>query len=215
MIRDEHPRVRLEALRALARIPEPRAAELALSILEKPMDSFLDYALWLTINDLAEPWIAAVESGAWKVAGREKQLEFGLKAIEPALAGTLVSKVLGGKPIPRDGADGMIELIGQAGGPNQLRQLLDQVLQGGFEDTATARALSALGEAARLRNAKPNGELAGVWRLLEFQNEKVRAAAARLAGTWKLAAATPTLLKIAGDKSAAPILRQAAFDGLR
>src|SRR5213078_1235107 len=121
----------------------------------------------------------------------------------------------GGKPIPRDGADGMIELIGQAGGPNQLRQLLDQVLQGGFEDPATARALSALGEAARLRNAKPNGELASVSRLLEFQSEKVRAAAARLAGTWKLAAATPTLLKIAGDKSAAPTLRQAAFDGLR
>jgi hypothetical protein len=81
LVRDESPRVRVEALRALAKIPTAQAAELALSVLDKPMDPTLDYALWLTINDLAEPWIAAIQSGAWKPDGREKQLEFGLKAL--------------------------------------------------------------------------------------------------------------------------------------
>ena len=49
---DDHPRVRLEAVRALARIPGTRSAELALRALDKPMDRFLDYALWLTARDL-------------------------------------------------------------------------------------------------------------------------------------------------------------------
>src|SRR5262245_30849443 len=71
LIRDESPKVRLEALRALAKIPSPRAAELALGVLDLPMDPTLDYALWLTINDLSEPWIAALQSGQWKPEGRE------------------------------------------------------------------------------------------------------------------------------------------------
>src|SRR5438477_5942795 len=88
-IADDHPRVRLEAARALARIPSARSAELVLSALERPLDPHLEYALWLSINDLAQPWAAAVESGAWNPAGRQKQLEYGLKAIEPALASQL------------------------------------------------------------------------------------------------------------------------------
>src|SRR6266704_3559032 len=62
LVRDDSPRVRLEALRALAKIPSAKSAELALTVLDKPMDSFLDYALWLTINDLADPWIATIKS---------------------------------------------------------------------------------------------------------------------------------------------------------
>src|SRR6185436_8280479 len=46
---DDHPRVRLESLRALARIPSGWSAMTALGALEKPMDDFLDYAAWLTI----------------------------------------------------------------------------------------------------------------------------------------------------------------------
>ena len=41
---DEHPRVRLEAVRALAEIPSIRSVEVALRALDKPMDQFLDYA---------------------------------------------------------------------------------------------------------------------------------------------------------------------------
>jgi HEAT repeat protein len=42
---DDHPRVRLEAVRALARIPEVRSVEIALRALDRPTDRFLDYAL--------------------------------------------------------------------------------------------------------------------------------------------------------------------------
>ena len=106
LIQDSTPRVRLEALRSLAKIHSAKSAELALSVLDRPMDSTLDYALWLTINDLADPWIAALESGAWSPAGREKQLEFALKAINvsPRLirsangASARATKSVGNKP---------------------------------------------------------------------------------------------------------------------
>jgi putative heme-binding domain-containing protein len=212
-IKDEHPQVRLEAARALSRIPSVKAAELILSAVDLPMDTHLEYALWLSINDLASIWLEAIDSGAWNPEGRQKQLEFGLKAIEPALATKILAKVL--KNIPRDGSGGSIELVGQAGGASQLRQLFDQVLQGGFADSAAARALNALSEATRLRNVKPAGDLSGVSRLLDSANEQVRSAAARLAGTWKISGATPMLLAMARDDGAPAGVRKAAFDGLR
>jgi putative heme-binding domain-containing protein len=212
-IKDAHQRVRLEAARALSRIPEARSAELVLSAVDMPMDTHLDYALWLSINDLAKPWIAAIEAGEWKTEGRQKQLEFGLKAIQPELATRALAKVI--TTIPKGGAGGTIELIGQAGSPPQLRQLFDQLLAKGFTDEAASRALGALAEAARLRNARPDGDLEGVLAFIDNANEKIRAGAIRVAGVWKIKAATPTLLKLAGDSATSKTVRQAAFDGLR
>jgi putative heme-binding domain-containing protein len=215
-VADDHPRVRIEALRALARIPNPRAAELALSVLEKPMDRFLDYALWLTINDLSEPWLAALKSGHWKVDGREKQLEFGLKAIEPAQASLVLGQLLGEKPLPRDGSGPWIDLIGQAGTAKELRRLFDQILQKGFDESATARALAALNQAARLRNVKPSGSTSELGSLLNHANENVRLEAVRLAGGWKnLGKYFGELGKLAGGKNTAPALREATFATLR
>ena len=214
-IADEHPRVRLEAMRALSQIPSARSAELVLGALDKPMDSFLDYGVWLSINDLAKPWIEAVQSGAWKVEGREKQLEFGLQAIEPGLAGSVLGGLLQARTLARDGSGPWIELIGKAGTEKELRQLFDLVLKSHFDQAASARALVSLGQAARLRKAKPSGELMSVAELLTSSDEQVRAEAIRLAGYWKLRGLTPQLLRQAADNSAASRVLASAFEGLR
>lgn len=215
LIADAHPRVRLEALRALGKRSTAKAAELALTVLERPMDTYLDYALWLTINDLAEPWLAAVKSGAWKIEGREKQLEFGLKAVEPDLAGDVLGQLLAARGIPRDGSGPWIELIGSSGGPAQLRQLLDQVLANGFSDTATLRALTALADAGRLRSFKPAGELTDLRKLLQAGDTTRRTAAMQIAGAWKLGAVTPELAKVAGNAATPSAERAAALAALR
>ena len=213
LVADDHPRVRLEAVRALGRIPTARAAELALSALNYPMDRFLDYAVWLTINELAEPWVAAVKSGAWKSDGKERQLEFALKAIEPPLAGELLGSLLAGRPIPRNGP--WIELIGTAGGTHELSQLFDQLAHKGFDEPAALRALAALNDAKRLRGLMPKGDLSQLASLLNSRDQKVRVAALQLVGTWKLASLAPRLIQSAGSSEAGTDERTAAFSALR
>jgi hypothetical protein len=49
---DEHPRVRLEAVRACSFFTAPQAAEVALEVLNHPMDDYLKYTLDETMNTL-------------------------------------------------------------------------------------------------------------------------------------------------------------------
>ncbi len=216
LVKDTHPRVRIEAVRALAKIPTAKSAELVLSVLNAPMDPFLDYAVWLSINDLAQPWVDAIQTGDWKPAGREKQLEFGLQAIEPEMASAVLGKLLKNKPLSRDGSGAWIELIGRAGGAKELQLLYDQLLQNGFSEPAAVRALAALNDASRLRSAKPTAPLENVGKLFNNPSEKIRIEAVRLAGTWKeLGKYFPKLSEIAGATNTSPALREVVFTSLR
>jgi putative heme-binding domain-containing protein len=217
LVQDDSPRVRVEALRALARIPTAESAAIALSALEKPMDPTLDYALWLTINDLAEPWLAALQSGAWDPEGREQQLAFALKALQPHHVNRILSSVLGGQRLPADGAGPWIEAVGVAGGPAELRRLLDQAVEDGFNPDATARGLRAMIEAARLRKVRPSGDLAVLAKFLRNADEGIRLEAIRLAGLWKdIGSALQVLLnEVAARPESSPVARAAAFDALR
>jgi hypothetical protein len=154
-VKDEYPRTRVEAVRAVAKISNPRSADLALSALDYPMDRFLDYAIWLSINDLAELWVAAIEKGDWKWDGREKQLEFGLKAIEPAQAGRVLAKVLKDKPLDENASGPWLDLIAAAGSQQQLGELLNRILRAHSIVPGEAKALKSLSEAARLRQLSP------------------------------------------------------------
>lgn len=214
-VADEHPRVRVEALRALARIPEARAAELALSACDRPLDPFLDYAVWLTINDLADPWIAAVQAGEWRPAGRDKQLEFALRALEPARASGVLAHLLDTGAIRIDGRGPWMELIGRAGTPAQLTRIFEAAVNGAFDEATIGRALSALNEAARTREVKPASDHARLSAFFQHPSEKVRAQAWRLAGAWRLDQFVPQLLAVAGRPEAPPAETRAALDSLR
>lgn len=211
---DKHPRVRLEAVRALGRIPTLDSVNHALGILDKPMDRFLDYGLWLTVNELSEIWIAAVKDGTWKPEGHEKALEFALKSIKPEQSQQVLARLLPAE-LPKDGEGPWIELVGQAGGTGELRRLFDQTVKGGLNAEASARSLKALGEAARLRKLRPFGSLDDVEKLFQHDNASVGAAAMRLAGIWRLGKFIGPMLEFAGSSEAKPETRQAAIDGLR
>ncbi|MSU36277.1 MAG: c-type cytochrome [Pedosphaera sp.] len=218
LIRDPSPKVRLEALRALARIPSVESATLALTVLDLPMDSTLDYGLWLTINDLAEPWLAAFESGSWKPDGRENQLEFALKAVKPAQASRVLGKVLRDRPLDRNGSGPWIELIGQAGGGPELARLFQQTLSGGFGESAAVRALKSLTEASRLRKAMPDGDRSDIGRFIGDDRlpATIRAEALRLGAQWKTEGNwTQPAFSLAGNATTPPGLRETAFNSLR
>jgi hypothetical protein len=53
---DASPLVRLEAVVAAAKIPSPEAIKVALKVLDKPMDSFIERALWLAVHATVPQW---------------------------------------------------------------------------------------------------------------------------------------------------------------
>jgi putative heme-binding domain-containing protein len=77
---DDHPRVRLEAVRALAKVPTSKAAVLAAQALDKPVDRWLDYAIWLTLRELAPHWLEEVKAGKLDFNGNPRHLIFALQS---------------------------------------------------------------------------------------------------------------------------------------
>jgi putative heme-binding domain-containing protein len=63
MARDAHPRVRLEAVRALSFFPTKEAVVAALAATEQPNDKWLDYVLDATLAALAPVWLPAFAAG--------------------------------------------------------------------------------------------------------------------------------------------------------
>ena len=66
-VADDHPRVRLEAVRALSFIETLEAAELAASAAAKPLDYYLEYTLEHTLRALEPQWKEAHARGEFAV----------------------------------------------------------------------------------------------------------------------------------------------------
>ena len=144
--------------------------------------------------------------------------------VSPALVQQAISAFYKEHPeLPRDGSGPWIELIGKAGGPEELRKLFAQAAAEGFTIEATVRALDALSEgASRSVRPSPNGEASqpivdpdcqALTRFLFAPDARLQAAAARLAGAWKMEDAANRLGQLATSSDAA--VRLAAFEALR
>ena len=73
---DEHPRVRLEAVRAASFFPTAEAAEVALEILRQPLDYYLEYTLRETLRQLEPLWRRAIAEGRPVAAHNPAGLDF-------------------------------------------------------------------------------------------------------------------------------------------
>lgn len=211
--RDPHPRVRLEAVRALGRFPTAQSAATALAVLDTEMDPYLDYAIWLTINELAEPWSAAVLDGSWSTEGRDTQLAFALTALLPQQAAPILAKLVAQQTL--DGTGPWTQLIQDAGGPAELQALFDGAISGRFTPANTAAALNALREAARIRGVVPPGRIDALTPLLSSKNTAVQNATIRLAGVRKMNSTVPELIAIAADADTADSTLRHTFNALR
>jgi putative heme-binding domain-containing protein len=214
-VADDHPQLRMEAVRALGRVPSARSIEVALEALDRPMDRFLDYALWLTVRDLEPVWMPAFQKGQLDFGGNLRRLTFALQAAAtPGAVQPLVELVKAGK-VGADREEGVLTLIGGLGGPEELSLVLDRVLAGdAMPANERVHLLEALSQAAQQRRVRPAGDMARVGRLLAADNDAVRAAAIRDAGLWQVQALRPQFLEYAGGNATAPVVRRAAFDAL-
>ncbi|MBT4887330.1 MAG: c-type cytochrome [Planctomycetaceae bacterium] len=215
-VMDEHPRVRLEAIRGLGKLKTAEAASVALISLNLPRDRFLDFALATTMDELADVFMVALDQGHWKPdsPAREKQLEFALASIDSRLAASYLSKRLANESIPANGAGPWIELIAQAGGKTELTKLFKQVVRKDFEGSVMVRAINALATAQRVRKQKPAGDLNQIRALLELKDPAVKLAAMRLIGVWQMKKCIGLLAELATEEAEASI-QSAAMQSLQ
>jgi putative heme-binding domain-containing protein len=216
-VADAHPRVRLEGVRALALVPRPESAELAATVLDQPMDRFLDFALWQAMRDLAPVWVPAVKDGSLDFGGRVEHLTFALKAVDsPAVVEPLLNLIKQDK-IPADRVDSVLTLVATLGGPKELGAIWEMVVASDASATPGRQAalLTALVNTSELRKIQPAGDLSRVASLLQSKDPQVQAAAVRAAGVWKVAALRGDLERISTSGSATPSeVRFAAIDAL-
>jgi putative heme-binding domain-containing protein len=214
-VADDHPRVRLEAVRALGQVSDVNAVEVAMRALDRPVDLFTDYALWLTACELEPHWMPALQMGHLDFSGNPRHLLFALQAVgSQAGLKPLVDLVQSGK-VAKDREEGVFCLLAAVGRPEELRLVFEHVLGAGATEAGKrAILLSALERAGRQRSVRPAGDLSRLGKLLAVDNDAVRAAAARLAGMWQLESFRPQLLDVARAATSSEMLRKAAFEGL-
>ncbi|HWE38986.1 MAG TPA: PVC-type heme-binding CxxCH protein [Isosphaeraceae bacterium] len=207
-VADEHPRVRLEAVRALARLRDPRAAALALNVLDRPMDRFLADALWWTERELKPYWLPPLRAGKPVLGSDPVRLVVALEAAGTAeVIGPLLESLKSGQ-VSGEQERPILDLLAAVGGPRELATVFAMAL----EDPSAAR-LDALAAASR-RKVRPEGDLDRLAPLLDAPNEDVRRAAVRLAGLWKLEGVRAKLIDVARSEHVSESLRMAATSAL-
>ncbi len=213
-VQDEHPRVRLEAVRALSQMKSADSARIALLALDQPMDRFLDFGLWQAMRDLEPYWLPALRAGTEDFGGNVSHLVFALKAVEsPSVVQPLMKLVRDGK-LTTDREEGVLALIATLGGPAELGKVFDLAVAGQSSDARRISLLGALVETTIQRKTRPAGELARIENFLDSENDALAAAAIRGVGAWKLTALRGRLPATAANKDLANSRRAAAIEAL-
>ncbi|MEZ6143338.1 MAG: HEAT repeat domain-containing protein [Zavarzinella sp.] len=126
-ITDPYPRVRMEAVRALARIPQAEALTVALQALDAPMDRFLEMALWLTVRELEPYWLAKFEANELPLAKNARHLVFALQATTSRKTAGSLTQLLTTDRIPADQQLEVWRLVADVGGSKELEMVFDRV----------------------------------------------------------------------------------------
>ena len=188
-VADEHPRVRLEAVCALARIPDLRAIEVAVRVREKPTNNLIDYALEMAANELEPVWMPAFKEGKLTFGGNQDHLNYALRAVESVAALEQIRTQLSFNTAPRETRESMLDALANLGGPGEASLLMQLALRRNdqYDGPARARLLARVERMTRERNVRPGGNTKELGTLITGANEprEVKLAALRLAGLWK------------------------------
>ena len=209
--RDRSPTVRREAVTGLHAIGTTAAIEAAHAVLEKEMDSHLDYALWTAARATQAVWLPDVKNGVMNFGGDAKKLLFALRACESAAALDPLVEMMDKNRIAATDMPKALELFASFGDAERLGAVLKRALSQKPEDRGPY--LDALETAARQRKVVPAGDTG---RILDLTGEADPAAAPalRLAGHWKAPGAPEKLKAVARNQQAASPLRIASIEGL-
>lgn len=210
---DDNAQVRLWALAVLADMRQPQAFNVAMRLLDRPMDENLDFLLEQVAREQADVWMPGYQKGVIKLNDNPKHLVYAMKATGRSDAlKPLFEALVAGKLGPDD-AGAVLAVAGDAADPAQAGELVAMV---GNPKLATFRTavLDALIKAAETRKVAPPNAAGTVAKWLAETDAALTERAARLAGLWKIESARPILAGWLTDAGRPMELRTAAMHGL-
>lgn len=212
-IADDHPRVRLEAVRGLSQWASTEAAQAALEALDKPVDKVLDYALWLTIRELTPHWLPALQAGTLDFRGDVKKIAFALEAAGTTEAVQPLRTLVQSPSLSQERKQDLWVLIARLGSAADVLAALEEIRRPDAPPSYRERVLQALETTARQRRIRPmplpQEQLKS---LLAAEDPGTRRAVTKLIGLWKVEALRPQLQDLA--KSSTGEEFQAAVEAL-
>lgn len=221
LVVDAHPRVRLEAVVACARVADARAVEVAARAVDLPMDAALEYAFTQMVHATKRHWRDAQQRGHLTFEGRVNRSAAFARAdgsgdtvAEAAARLGRVAEVA----LDRETLERLARIVAASGGPKDLGVLLRPSL---FKlgDTSLAEVQASVLEDLRARVEEhpvlPDGHLPALLSpLLQSPVPALRQAALRLAGAWQVEALRDSVATLAQDAGSDVALRRAAFGAL-
>lgn len=189
-INDSHPRVRLEAIRALSFFKGEEPINIALELMAQPTDEYLNFVFNETLNTL------------------ERRVG-GAKINRANIAASLVKMMESAAPQRKMF---LIDTICRLGGASEMRTLLDQALLADAPADVRNKTLDALADAAQTRKIIPKFDAAELKKLLK--DEKVQPDAIRLAVAWKSPEVRDDIRGLALERATPELVRLAAIDAL-
>ena len=214
-LQDEHPQVRLEAVRAVGAWKAPNAIELALGVLKLPMDPVLDYALWLTVRDLEPYWLPGFKEGQLTFGGDAKAIAFAMNASGNREVIRPLVKLAMDEQLPAEKRKELWLLVAKIGGPGEINEILQHAL-GYADDSFRLAVLQQLEANIRRPNFGKIPKITSTT-LFDFSQAKgttFSPVSLRLMGLLKQEAFRPLLEQRATNADADRQDRAAAFDGL-
>ncbi len=213
-VEDAHARVRLEAVRALSRQSDPRACQIAMRVLDQPMDRFLEFALWTTARELEPRWLPALRAGQLDFDGNADHLTFALQAVGSADVAPVLLGLLEMEPSNPEREQTVLSLLTKIGNADQLRRVWEEAMEPGRPAESRDELLRQLAGVARERKVVPSGPLVVNAALLTSPSPETRQAAVDLIGAWRLTDQQPVLAAVALDPRSSDALRRVALHGL-
>lgn len=209
--RNPHARVRAAVVHPLSKFQEVDIA-LVLSTLDKGSDPTLEYAVKLAVRESADRWIPRLKEHLSSIENSDRWVWALLAVDRPIAVEPLLALWRAGK-IQDEGA--VLGFIGRHGDSASLHVLLDRVMEDSSSPELRSRVLNSLSTAFRLRQAKPDGELAPVVdKLLADASPEVLEHGVRLAGLWQIQVVRGRLAELA-RKSETPSIRESAIESIR
>jgi len=168
---DEHPRVRLEAVRAASFFRDGRAADVALTSLKHPSDYYLNYALGETMGTLETYWKSAILAGQPIAANNPAGAEYLLSKVSTAelvkmsRSAPVYHALLARDGVLPDQRKEALEALAKLNQTNVPTELFAAITR--LDASDNPHAAHVLTDLASLLAVRPAGELASVRPQLE------------------------------------------------